>query len=141
MHAYGMPGFRALSFGQFFFPIFGMMAYGIIVGQTMPKVFNALFGDSFLDDSRVVIAIFTFTTMMPLSMLKRMESLAKWSSLALVGVVVLVVITCVEGNSLPRSSDRGSIKAFFQPQVVEVTYSTGCLLYGRLIFANRLLGS
>eukprot|EP00045_Choanoeca_perplexa_P005195 m.44023 g.44023 ORF g.44023 m.44023 type:complete len:455 (+) comp12987_c0_seq1:130-1494(+) len=136
LHAYGVAGFRALSFGQFFFPIFGMMAYGIIVGQTLPKVFNAMFGDSFLDDPRAVIAIFTFIVMMPLSMLKKMESLAKWSGLALIGVAVLIVITCVEGNRLPRSPGRGNVNAFFQPRFVQ---AIGILSFAYVFHHNAFL--
>ena len=150
-----------------------MMAYGIIVGQTMPKVrccalrnrlslgsntccsqvFNVMFGNSFLDDPRAVVAIFTFTVMMPLSMLKvrargkglglsycgasalwlrplpmtpgyptmqKLESLAKWSGLALLGVAVLILITCIEGNLLPHAPARGNVNAFFQPRFVQV---------------------
>ncbi|EDQ88030.1 uncharacterized protein MONBRDRAFT_37692 [Monosiga brevicollis MX1] len=74
--ATGKWGFNALSFGQFFFPIFGMIAYGIIVGQTLPKVFHAIWGQSFLDDRHAVIAIFTLVLMMPLSMQKAIGVMA-----------------------------------------------------------------
>ena len=69
-HALGKWGYRALTFGQLFFPFFGMIAYGIIVGQTMPKIFDAMLGDSFLSHRRPVIAMLTIGLMLPLSMNK-----------------------------------------------------------------------
>jgi sodium-coupled neutral amino acid transporter 11 len=69
-HALGKWGYRALTFGQLFFPLFGMIAYGIIVGQTMPKIFDAMLGESFLSHRRPVIAVLTLGLMMPLSMNK-----------------------------------------------------------------------
>lgn len=66
----GRWGYRALTFGQLLFPFFGMIAYGIIVGQTMPKIFAAALGESFLSQRRPVIALLTFGLMIPLSMNK-----------------------------------------------------------------------
>eukprot|EP00730_Choanoeca_flexa_P019843 TRINITY_DN9705_c0_g1_i6.p1 TRINITY_DN9705_c0_g1~~TRINITY_DN9705_c0_g1_i6.p1 ORF type:complete len:450 (+),score=105.19 TRINITY_DN9705_c0_g1_i6:152-1501(+) len=136
LFALGPWGFRALSFGQFFFPLLGMMAYGIIVGQTMPKVFNAIWGDSFLDDPRVVIVIFTFTVMMPLSMLKKLEYLAKWSGLALFGVAVLILITCIEGNRLKHTPERGNVNAFFQTRFVQ---AIGVMAFAYVMHHNCFL--
>lgn len=45
----------------------GMIAYGIIVGQTLPKLFDSMLGHSFLSDRRAVIILMTFTVMLPLS--------------------------------------------------------------------------
>lgn len=50
--------------------ITAMIGYTIIVGQSLPKVFDNLIGESFLSDRHAVIAIMTVCVMLPLSLNK-----------------------------------------------------------------------
>eukprot|EP00049_Salpingoeca_infusionum_P011601 m.202579 g.202579 ORF g.202579 m.202579 type:complete len:465 (+) comp14977_c1_seq14:3016-4410(+) len=93
----GRWAFHLLSFAQFMFPIFGMIAYGIIVGQTLPKVFTVILGESFLSNPKVVIAVMTLFFMLPLSANKHIEALGKWSAVSLCGVTILIIIVVAAG--------------------------------------------
>lgn len=58
---------KLLDCDPYAIPSAGMIAYGIIVGQTLPKVFDVVLGTSFLSDRQAVIVVMTFCVMLPLS--------------------------------------------------------------------------
>lgn len=74
-HCFGKSGLIAISIAQWAFAFGGMIAFCIIVGDTIPHVFSALFPSlrdmSFLwllTDRRAVIVIFTLGVSYPLSL-------------------------------------------------------------------------
>eukprot|EP00055_Hartaetosiga_balthica_P008710 m.33309 g.33309 ORF g.33309 m.33309 type:complete len:422 (-) comp6441_c3_seq1:478-1743(-) len=135
-HVMGKSGFVLLSFGQFFFPFFGMIAYSIIVGQTLPKLFDSAFGSSFLSHREPVITIFTLFFMIPLSLNKEIESLSRWSLLALTGVFVLIVIVIIEGAIVDSPDDRGNPLVFANSNFVQ---AIGVMAFAYVCHHNSFL--
>ncbi|KAF7516823.1 hypothetical protein PCG10_001784 [Penicillium crustosum] len=129
-HCFGKPGLIAISVAQWAFAFGGMVAFCIIVGDTIPHVLGALFPSlrdmSFLwllTDRRAVI-------------------LAKASALALVSMIVIVVTVITQGFRVSPES-RGEIKShlifntgFFQAVGVIsfafVCHHNSLLIYGSL---------
>merc|ERR1711916_48981 len=73
---------------------------------------------------------------MPLSMQKRLESLARWSALALFGVCVLVLIVIIEGSRVPHPPNRGNVDSFFQPHFVQ---AIGVMAFAYVMHHNAFL--
>ncbi|GIZ43304.1 hypothetical protein CKM354_000653600 [Cercospora kikuchii] len=116
-HCFGKSGLIAISVAQWAFAFGGMIAFCIIIGDTIPKVFSAFFPSlhtiplvGLLADRRAVIVLFTLGVSYPLSLYRDIAMLAKASSLALVsmGIIVLTVIT--QGPLAPADM-KGPIKS------------------------------
>ncbi|KGO68479.1 Amino acid transporter, transmembrane [Penicillium italicum] len=148
-HCFGKSGLIAISVAQWAFAFGGMVAFCIIVGDTIPHVLGALFPSlrdmSFLwllTDRRAVIVIFVLVVSYPLSLYRDIAKLAKASALALVSMVVIVVTVITQGFRVPPES-RGEIKShlifntgFFQAVGVIsfafVCHHNSLLIYGSL---------
>ncbi|KAJ5402768.1 uncharacterized protein N7487_008664 [Penicillium crustosum] len=148
-HCFGKPGLIAISVAQWAFAFGGMVAFCIIVGDTIPHVLGALFPSlrdmSFLwllTDRRAVIVIFVLVVSYPLSLYRDIAKLAKASALALVSMIVIVVTVITQGFRVSPES-RGEIKShlifntgFFQAVGVIsfafVCHHNSLLIYGSL---------
>ncbi|KAL7809045.1 transmembrane amino acid transporter protein [Trichoderma gracile] len=113
-HCFGRPGLIAISVAQWVFAFGGMVAFGVIVGDTIPHVLTAIWTDlasvpvlGLLTDRRVAIAVFCMGISYPLTLYRDIAKLAKASTLALIGMLVIVVTVLVQGVLVP-SADRGS---------------------------------
>jgi len=117
-HCFGKSGLIAISVAQWAFAFGGMVAFCIIVGDSIPHVFSALFPSLrekpflwLLTDRKAVIIIFILGISYPLSLYRDIAKLAKASALALLSMVVIVVTVIVQGFRV--SSDlRGDVKGF-----------------------------
>ncbi|THC88833.1 hypothetical protein EYZ11_011717 [Aspergillus tanneri] len=116
-HCFGKSGLIAISVAQWAFAFGGMIAFCIIVGDTIPHVFSALFPSlrdmSFLwllTDRRAIIVIFVLGVSYPLSLYRDIAKLAKASTLALVSMVVILVAVITQGFRVPSES-RGEVKS------------------------------
>lgn len=137
-YCFGRSGLIAISIAQWAFAFGGMVAFCIIVGDTIPHVLGALFPSlremSFLwllTDRRAVIVIFVLGVSYPLSLYRDIakvslpsilhslhsrisvanrSQLAKASALALVSMIVIVVTVITQGFRVPAES-RGEIKS------------------------------
>lgn len=74
-HCFGRPGLIAISVAQWVFAFGGMVAFGVIVGDTIPHVLMAIWPDlssipvlGWLADRRVAIAVFTMGVSYPLTL-------------------------------------------------------------------------
>lgn len=74
-HCFGRPGLIAISVAQWVFAFGGMVAFGVIVGDTIPHVLTALWPDlgavpvlGLLTDRRVAIAVFVMGVSYPLTL-------------------------------------------------------------------------
>lgn len=74
-HCFGKPGLVAISVAQWAFAFGGMVAFGVIVGDSIPPVFRAIWPNlheipvlRFLGDRRVVIVIFILGISYPLTL-------------------------------------------------------------------------
>ncbi|KAJ5502196.1 hypothetical protein N7463_005070 [Penicillium fimorum] len=144
-YCFGKSGFIAISVAQWAFAFGGMVAFCIIVGDTIPHVLGALFPSlremSFLwllTDRRAVIVIFVLVVSYPLSLYRDIAKLAKASALALVSMIVIVVAVITQGFRVPPES-RGEIKSqlifntgFFQAVGVISFDHNSLLIYGSL---------
>ncbi|KAJ5339208.1 hypothetical protein N7452_005936 [Penicillium brevicompactum] len=148
-YCFGKSGLIAISIAQWAFAFGGMVAFCIIVGDTIPHVLGALFPSlrnmSFLwllTDRRAVIVIFVLGVSYPLSLYRDIAKLAKASALALVSMIVIVVTVITQGFRVPPDA-RGEIKShlvfntgFFQAVGVIsfafVCHHNSLLIYGSL---------
>ncbi|OCK94050.1 uncharacterized protein K441DRAFT_660871 [Cenococcum geophilum 1.58] len=115
-HCFGKTGLIAISIAQWAFAFGGMIAFCIIIGDTIPHVMNALFPSlenmSFLwllTNRRAVIVIFILGISYPLSLYRDIAKLAKASTLALISMVVIIVTIITQGFRVP-SELRGELK-------------------------------
>ncbi|GLI77653.1 hypothetical protein PoHVEF18_005944 [Penicillium ochrochloron] len=116
-YCFGRSGLIAISIAQWAFAFGGMVAFCIIVGDTIPHVLGAMFPSlremSFLwllTDRRAVIVLFVLGISYPLSLYRDIAKLAKASALALVSMIVIVVTVITQGFRVPADS-RGEIKS------------------------------
>ncbi|KAF2709365.1 hypothetical protein K504DRAFT_455103 [Pleomassaria siparia CBS 279.74] len=118
-HCFGRPGLIAISLAQWLFAFGGMVAFCVIVGDTIPRVLNALFPSlsdmSFLwllTNRRAVIILLILGISYPLSLYRDIAKLAKASGLALVSMVIIIVTIITQSFRVPpesRGQLRGSI--------------------------------
>ena len=87
-HCFGKPGLIAISIAQWAFAFGGMVAFGIIVGDSIPHVLAAVFpglGDipvlSLLTNRRAVIVIFILGISYPLSLYRDIAKVRRASKL------------------------------------------------------------
>lgn len=113
-HCFGRPGLIAISLAQWVFAFGGMVAFGVIVGDTIPHVLVAVWSDlgnvpvlGLLTDRRVVIFIFVMGISLPLTLYRDIAKLAKASTFALIGMAVIVSTVLIQGFFVP-SDHRGS---------------------------------
>ncbi|KAE8146700.1 amino acid transporter [Aspergillus avenaceus] len=148
-HCFGKSGLIAISVAQWAFAFGGMIAFCIIVGDTIPHVLSALFPSlrdtSFLwllTDRQAIIVLLTLAISYPLSLYRDIAKLAKASTLALISMVVIVVAVLTQGFRVPPES-RGEVKnllfvnsGFFQAVGVIsfafVCHHNSLLIYGSL---------
>ncbi|KAJ5081985.1 Vacuolar amino acid transporter 2 [Penicillium argentinense] len=116
-YCFGKSGLIAISVAQWAFAFGGMIAFCIIVGDTIPHVLEALFPALrdipflwLLTDRRAVIVLFVLGVSYPLSLYRDIAKLAKASALALVSMTVIVVAVITQGFRVPSES-RGEIKS------------------------------
>jgi sodium-coupled neutral amino acid transporter 11 len=102
-HCFGRPGLIAISVAQWVFAFGGMVAFGVIVGDTIPHVLTAIWTDlasvpvlGLLTDRRVAIAVFCMGISYPLTL---------YRDIAKVGYIVLE--KKVLGNQLLMETTAG----------------------------------
>lgn len=100
----------------------------MIVGQTHTIVFDRLLGHTFLSEPTPVKIIMTLTVMLPLSLNKRLESLAKWSLVAMAGVVVVGIVVIVRGVSVDKPWNRGNAGNFAGTVAVALLFCIGVVV-------------
>lgn len=112
---FGRWGLVAISVAQWAFAFGGMVAFGVIVGDTIPHVLVAVWPGlrgyrvvGALADRRAVIAVFTMGVSYPLALYRDIAKLAKASTMALISMGVIVVTVVVQGVVAP-AEDRGRI--------------------------------
>lgn len=113
-HCFGRPGLVAISLAQWVFAFGGMVAFGVIVGDTIPHVLVAIWPNlgtvpllGLLTDRRVAIAVFVMGVSYPLTLYRDIAKLAKASTFALIGMLVIVVTVVIQGFFVPSES-KGS---------------------------------
>ena len=115
-HCFGKPGLIAISIAQWAFAFGGMLAFCIIIGDTIPHVIEALFPSLknipflwLLTDRRAVIVLFVLAISWPLSLYRDIAKLARASTAALISMVIIIVTVVTQGP-LVDEEYRGSTK-------------------------------
>ncbi|PHH63131.1 hypothetical protein CDD81_6282 [Ophiocordyceps australis] len=113
-YCFGHGGLIAISLAQWVFAFGGMVAFGVIVGDTIPHVLLAVWPDiasvpviGLLTDRRVVIVVFVMGVSYPLTLYRDIAKLAKASTFALIGMIVIVSTVLVQSLLVPAEA-RGS---------------------------------
>uniref|UniRef100_L2GFR6 Amino acid transporter n=1 Tax=Colletotrichum fructicola (strain Nara gc5) TaxID=1213859 RepID=L2GFR6_COLFN len=111
-----------ISVAQWAFAFGGMVAFGIIVGDSIPHVLTAIWPDlrempvlGLLANRQVVIVVFVLGISYPLTLYRDIAKLAKASTLALISMGVIVATVVIQGALTPKA-DRGS----FTPALLTV---------------------
>ncbi|KAI1260794.1 transmembrane amino acid transporter [Xylariaceae sp. FL1019] len=111
---FGKTGLIAISVAQWAFAFGGMVAFGVIVGDSIPPVFRAIWPDIgslpvlwLLGNRQAVIAIFILGISYPLTLYRDIAKLAKASTLALISMCVIIATVVIQGALVPLE-DRGS---------------------------------
>ncbi|KAI9789667.1 MAG: hypothetical protein M1816_005842 [Peltula sp. TS41687] len=144
-YCFGRAGLIAISIAQWVFAFGGMIAFCIIVGDSIPHVMTALFpslsNHSFLwllTDRRAVIIIFILGISYPLSLYRDIAKLAKASTLALVSMLVILVAVITQGVRV--SPD---LRGHFGTPLLTVNYgvfqSIGVISFAFVCHHNSLL--
>ncbi|KAJ5915090.1 hypothetical protein N7454_011202 [Penicillium verhagenii] len=131
-YCFGKSGLVAISVAQWAFAFGGMVAFCIIVGDTIPHVLGALFPSLreipflwLLTDRRAVIVLFVLCISYPLSLYRDIAKLAKASALAFVSMIVIVVTVITQVNS-------GFFQAVGVISFAFVCHHNSLLIYGSL---------
>ncbi|KAL3427677.1 transmembrane amino acid transporter [Phlyctema vagabunda] len=113
-HCFGKSGLIAISVAQWAFAFGGMIAFGIIVGDSIPHVLSAIWPGlsdvpvlGLLASRRGVIVIFILGISYPLSLYRDIAKLAKASTLALISMMVILFTVVIQGVLTP-TEERGS---------------------------------
>lgn len=116
-HCFGKSGLVAISVAQWAFAFGGMVAFCIIIGDTIPRVLASVFPSLhtipilwLFTDRRAIIVLFTLGISYPLSLYRDIAMLAKASSLALVSMVIILVTVLIQGPLAPAEL-KGPIKS------------------------------
>ncbi|KAK7921132.1 transmembrane amino acid transporter [Apiospora marii] len=124
-HCFGKAGLIAISVAQWAFAFGGMVAFGVVVGDSIPHVLEGIWPGlrdmpvfGLLADRRAVIAFFIMSVSFPLTLYRDIAKLAKASTFALISMGVICVTVVVQGALAP-DADRGE----FTPQLL--TINTG----------------
>ena len=110
-YAFGNRGFYAASAAIFGFAYGAMIVYHVVIGDTIPKIFQTLYPESILCNRPLVVVLYSIIFMLPLSLLKNMASLDKTSSLSFVCVIVIVFTVTIEGARISKYEDISKLEA------------------------------
>ncbi|KAK3066673.1 hypothetical protein LTR53_016883 [Teratosphaeriaceae sp. CCFEE 6253] len=118
-HCYGKSGLIAISVAQWAFAFGGMVAFCIIIGDTIPHVLAAVFPSLestpvlwLFTDRRAIIVLFVLCLSYPLSLYRDIAMLAKASTFALISMIVIILTVVTQGPIQPanlRGQLRGSL--------------------------------
>ncbi|KAF2766384.1 hypothetical protein EJ03DRAFT_178587 [Teratosphaeria nubilosa] len=144
-HCFGKSGLMAISVAQWAFAFGGMVAFCIIIGDTIPHVLAAVFprleGSPvlwLLTDRRAIIVLFVLGISYPLSLYRDIAMLAKASTLALISMLIILLTVLTQGPLQPATSKgaiRGSI--FINPS--GVFQAIGVISFAFVCHHNSLL--
>ncbi|KAF8608806.1 amino acid transporter [Ceratobasidium sp. AG-I] len=146
-HCYGSSGRAAVSFFQFAFAFGGMCAFGIIIGDTIPHVIRSLFPSlhtipvlSIFTNRKFIVVLCTACISYPLSLYRSISSLARASTFALIGMLIIVATVLFEESRVApelKGSQFPSVKySFIQPQIFQ---AIGVISFAFVCHHNSLL--
>ncbi|KAI9738505.1 MAG: hypothetical protein M1818_005402 [Claussenomyces sp. TS43310] len=155
-HCFGRAGLMAISVAQWAFAFGGMVAFGVIIGDSVPHVLLAVWPDlrnipvlGLLTYRRTVIFVLIMAISWPLSLYRDIAKLAKASTLALISMIIILVAVVTQGFSVPAES-KGEVTISLWTinsgifQAIGVISFVACLimaLSGFATFGDKTLGN
>ncbi|GAB0142134.1 hypothetical protein EsHS_00002697 [Epichloe bromicola] len=144
-HCFGRPGLIAISVAQWVFAFGGMVAFGVIVGDTIPHVLLAIWPNlggvpviGLLADRRVAIAFFVMGVSFPLTLYRDIAKLAKASTFALIGMLIIVSTVMIQGFFVP-SEAKGSFSTPLLTVNGGISQAIGVISFAFVCHHNSLL--
>ncbi|KAF4587660.1 Transmembrane amino acid transporter family protein [Ophiocordyceps camponoti-floridani] len=144
-HCFGRAGMVAISLAQWVFAFGGMVAFAVIVGDTIPHVLTAVWPRlpfvpvlGLLTDRRVAIIVFVMAVSYPLTLYRDIAKLAKASTFALIGMIVIVTTVLIQGILVP-SSARGTFTTPLLTLNTGVFQAIGVISFAFVCHHNSLL--
>ncbi|ROV95763.1 hypothetical protein VPNG_08745 [Cytospora leucostoma] len=144
-HCFGRSGLVAISLAQWLFAFGGMVAFGVIVGDTIPHVLQAILPGLrdmpvlwILADRKAVIIIFILGVSYPLTLYRDIAKLAKASTLALISMVV-IIITVLTQSVLTPAAERGSFTTPLLTVNTGIFQAIGVISFAFVCHHNSLL--
>jgi len=149
-HCYGRSGRAAVSLFQFAFAFGGMCVFGIIIGDTIPHVVQAIFPGlpsipvlKIFAQRQFIIALCTICVSYPLSLYRDIHKLSRASGFALLGMIIIVVSVLIEREKVSPDlkGDPALRYSIIQPQLAQaigvisfafVCHHNSLLIYGSL---------
>lgn len=110
---FGKPGLIAVSVAQWAFAFGGMVAFGVIVGDSIPHVFLAIWPDlrnipvlGLLADRRAVIVIFTLGISYPLTLYRDISKVRAsiWGAMCIETLITFLVCILIKHKMIARQS-------------------------------------
>lgn len=142
MHqCYGKIGSYSYALFSFLYAFGSMSAYTVIIGDTVPIVVRYLLGiaseneplsgvAAIMTDRRVVIVLASFLIMLPISSIRQISKLAKFSVFALGAIVVIAICLVVSGFRLdPSLSGPTEVFTIFKESGIYGAIGTLCFAY------------
>ena len=111
---FGRPGFVFISIIQFIFPFLSVVGFNVGVGDTLSKVFGAFIGEDpqtsslLILNRNVIIAVSLLTILLPLSLYKDIDKLAKTSFLSSLAILFLMISVFIRYVNLAPSLSNSS---------------------------------
>ncbi|OBT69841.1 hypothetical protein VE03_00742 [Pseudogymnoascus sp. 23342-1-I1] len=142
---FGWWGLLAISFAQWAFAFGGMVAFAVIVGDSIPPVIEAVWPG--MKDIRVLgwlagrsgsIVVFCGCISWPLSLYRDISKLAKASTLALFSMLVIIGTVVTQGFSVPAEL-RGTFDLPLWTINVGIFQAIGVISFAFVCHHNTLL--
>lgn len=135
MKSFGTQGFYASSIFMFLLAYGAMVAYFIIIGDTIPPLVESASSSSAFADRSFIIILFGFLFILPLCLLRDLARLSKFSLLSVFLVVVIVIMVASRASTVATengisASTEDSPYAFAKPTFIAglgtMTFSFVC---------------
>ncbi|KKA27447.1 hypothetical protein TD95_004694, partial [Thielaviopsis punctulata] len=144
-HCFGRKGMLAISLAQWAFAFGGMVAFAIVVGDSIPVVFRAIWPDlsemglfSLLGNRQVVITIFVMGISYPLTLYRDIAKLAVASTFALISMLIIISTVVIQSLLVP-ADQRGSLSPALWTINSGITQAIGVISFAFVCHHNSLL--
>mmetsp|Transcript_12505 Transcript_12505/g.20320 ORF Transcript_12505/g.20320 Transcript_12505/m.20320 type:complete len:534 (-) Transcript_12505:92-1693(-) len=104
-HLLGSTGYNVCVVSMLLFAYGAMLAYFVIIGDTLPVAFDYFLGDGSAPSRNAVIVVAAIVPILPLSLMRNLSSLSYTSLLSISADVVLVLFIIMRGPAAAKEED------------------------------------
>lgn len=104
-HLLGSTGYNVCVVSMLLFAYGAMLAYFVIIGDTLPVAFDYFLGDGSAPSRNAVIVMAAIVPILPLSLMRNLSSLSYTSLLSISADVVLVLFIIMRGPAAAKEED------------------------------------